>query len=237
MAKRRKKADELLKSDPHEWLKKMLASELEHPAKVERAVTALTGFEFIAGREQGAGKDRPFDHMMFLDVIRLDTKSQEGGELDVKKEKPGKQVTAWSNSGKRFIPVQLVLDMLTGSWYVVVGIPTGTVTLDPLVTRFNPKEPLVAFKIAEGTLDDLLDKARFLALKDIFRAARVFQGGRNTLIGNPPPGSVNSWRRSDPSGETVQTAPDAAIRSVANRIFRPSGDQRAQSAGCALPLI
>ena len=79
-------------------------------------MTALTAFLNIARRKQGAGTDLPFDHMMTQDRIRLDTKSQEGGELDVKKEKPGKQFTAWSNSGKQFIPVQIVLDSFTGFW-------------------------------------------------------------------------------------------------------------------------
>jgi hypothetical protein len=87
------------------------------PVKAQRAVSALTGYEFIAGSEQGAGTNRPFDHKASDDSVRIDTKTQQHGVLDVKQEKPGKQFTAWARSGKRFIPVQLVLDGKTSSWY------------------------------------------------------------------------------------------------------------------------
>ena len=94
------------------------------------------------GANQGAGKDRPFDHKAPDDVFRIDTKTQQHGVLDVKQEKPGKQFTAWERSGKRFLPVQLVLDGKTNSWYVVPGIPSKTLGLDPLAVAFDPAEPL-----------------------------------------------------------------------------------------------
>ncbi len=165
MGKRRKKEKRTPAEDPHGWLVDHLRGPEGHSVKAQHAVTALTGYAFIAGTEQGAGTSRPFDHQGPDDSIRIDTKSQQHGVLDVKKEKPGKQFTAWASSGKRFIPLQLVLDGKTGSWYVVPGIPTRTLGLDPLVTAFDPAEPLAPFKVAGGGLDDLLDVAVFLTLQ------------------------------------------------------------------------
>lgn len=67
--------------------------------------------------------------------------------------------------------MQLVLDSLTHSWYVVAGIPRKTIPLDPLATAFDPDDPLAPFKIAEGSLEDLLVKDEFLALQEKIRAA------------------------------------------------------------------
>ncbi len=171
MGKKRKKEKRTRADDPHGWLVGHLRGPEAHPIKAQCAVTALTGYAFIAGTEQGAGTSRPFDHKAPDDSIRIDTKSQQHGVLDVKKEKPGKQFTAWASSGKRFIPVQLVLDGKTGSWYLVPGIPTRTLGLDPLFTAFDPAEPLAPFKVAGGSLDDLLDAAVFLSLREKLREA------------------------------------------------------------------
>jgi len=165
MGKRRKTAGPRLADDPHGWLVDVLQREEQHSVKAQRAVSALTGFEYIAGTEQGASTNRPFDHKAKDDSIRIDTKTQQAGLLDVKQEKLGKQFTAWARADKKFIPVQLVLDSLTNSWYVVPGIPRKTLGLDPLATDFDPTDPLSPFKIADGCLDDLLDKAVFLALQ------------------------------------------------------------------------
>jgi len=171
MGKRRKKDKRRLADDPHGWLVDRLRAAQPHSVQAQHAVTALTGYESIAGTEQGAGTNRPFDHQAPDDAIRIDTKTQQHGVLDVKQEKPGKQFTAWAHSGKRCIPVQLVLDGKTNSWYVVPGIPTRTLGLDPLVTAFDPAEPLAPFKIAAGGLDDLRDAAVFVALQKKVQAA------------------------------------------------------------------
>jgi hypothetical protein len=171
MGKRRKKEKRTRAKDPHGWLVDHLRGSEQHSVKVQRAVTALTGYEYIVGTEQGAGTSRPFDHKAPDDSIRIDTKSQQHGVLDVKREKPGKQFTAWAASGKQFIPVQLVLDGKTNSWYLVPGIPTRTLGLDPLVTAFDPTEPPAPFKVAGGSLDDLLDVAVFLSLKEKLQEA------------------------------------------------------------------
>ncbi len=170
MGKRRKKEKRTLAENPHGWLVDHLRGADQHSVKVQRAVTALTGYAYIVGTEQGAGTSRPFDHKAPDDAIRIDTKSQQYGVLDVKREKPGKQFTAWEASGKQFIPAQLVLDGKTNSWYLVPGIPTRTLGLDPLATAFDPAEPLAPFKIAGGCLDDLLDVAVFLSLKEKLQA-------------------------------------------------------------------
>lgn len=156
MGRRRKKARPNLRANPHGWLVEVLRGGEQHSVKAQRAVTALTGYDYIAGSDQGARTSRPFDHQAPDDSIRIDTKTQQFGVLDVKQEKPGKQFTAWVTAGKRFVPVQLVLDSLTCSWYVVPGIPRKSVGLDPLVTVFDPADPLSSFKIADGSLDDLL---------------------------------------------------------------------------------
>ena len=166
MGKRRKKEKRSPAEDPHGWLVDHLRGSEQHSVKVQRAVTALSGYDYIVGTDQGAGTSRPFDHKAPDDAIRIDTKSQQHGVLDVKREKPGKQFTAWAASGKQFIPVQLVLDGKTNSWYLVPGIPTRTLGLDPLATAFDPAEPLEPFKIADGCLDDLLDVSVFMSLKE-----------------------------------------------------------------------
>ncbi len=171
MGKRRKKEKRTGADDPHGWLVDHLRGPEAHAVKAQHAVTALTGYDYIAGTQQGAGTSRPFDHKAPDDSVRIDTKSQQHGVLDVKKEKPGKQFAAWASSGKRFIPVQLVLDGKTSSWYVVPGIPTRTLGLDPLVTAFDPAEPLAPFKVAAGCLDDLLDAVSFLSLREKVREA------------------------------------------------------------------
>ena len=119
MGRRRKKTRPNLRDDPHGWLVEVLRGGEQHSVKAQRAVTALSAFDYIAGSDQGARTSRPFDHQAADDSIRTDTKTQQFGVLHVKQEKPGKQFTAWVTAGKRFVPVQLALDSLTCSWYVV----------------------------------------------------------------------------------------------------------------------
>jgi hypothetical protein len=171
MGKRRKKDKRTLADDLHGWLVGHLRGVEPHSVKAQRVVTALTGYDYIAGTDQGAGTNRPFDHKAPDDSIRIDTKTQQHGVLDVKRDKPGKQFTAWISSGKQFIPVQLVLDGKTNSCYVVPGIPTKTLGLDPLVTTFDPTEPLAPFKVAGGCLDDLLDAVVFLSFQEKLHGA------------------------------------------------------------------
>src|SRR5579859_4231172 len=71
---------------PHVWLVDRLRGPEQHSVKAQRAVTALTGYDYIVGTDQGAGTSRPFDHKAPDDSIRIDTKTQQHGVLDVKKE-------------------------------------------------------------------------------------------------------------------------------------------------------
>jgi hypothetical protein len=131
--------------------------------QAERVVGLMCGYEHIAGQRQDAGDDRPFDLRSPGDRIRVDVKTQRGNELDVKKEKPGSQFAAWNATGRRFVPLQLVLDSLSEGGYLVPGIPlrTADAVLDPLVTRFDPADPAAPFLVGKCLLAQLRQKERF----------------------------------------------------------------------------
>jgi hypothetical protein len=134
--------------------------------RAELIVGVMSGFEDIVGRVQDAGKDKPFDLRAPDDAVRIDVKTQRNGELNVKREKYGKQFLAWAAAGKRFVPVQLVVDSKTKGWYVVPGIPTAARTpLDPLDTSFDPEDPGKPFCIGECLLADLSTRERFEVMR------------------------------------------------------------------------
>lgn len=147
----------------HRKVVAILDSDRESWWQAERIVGWMCGYEHIAGQKQDAGDDRPFDLRSPGDLIRIDVKTQQGNQLDVKKEKPGKQFAAWNGTARRFIPLQLVLDSLSEGWYVVPGIPlrTADVILDPLVTEFDAKEPTSPFLIGRCRLPQLNSRERF----------------------------------------------------------------------------
>jgi hypothetical protein len=129
-------------------------------------VGAMTGYEDIVGRAQDVGKDKPFDLRAPDDAIRIDAKTPKSGELNVKREKFGKQLLAWAAGGKRFLPVQVVVDAKTKGLYLVPGIPRAARTpLDPLDTVFDPSDPGKPFCLGECLLGDLKTRERFEATR------------------------------------------------------------------------
>jgi len=112
------------------------------------------------------GKDKPFDLRAPDDAVRIDVKTQKNGELNVKREKFGKQFLAWAAAGERFLPVQVVVDSKTAGWYLVPGIPMAARTpLDPLDTVFDPNDPGRPFCIGQCLLVDLKTRERFEAMR------------------------------------------------------------------------
>jgi hypothetical protein len=112
------------------------------------------------------GKDKPFDLRAPDDAVRIDVKTQKNGELNVKREKFGKQFVAWAAGRKRFLPVQVVVDSKTTGWYLVPGIPRAARTpLDPLDTLFDPTDPGKPFCIGQCLLADLNIRERFEAMR------------------------------------------------------------------------
>lgn len=134
--------------------------------RFEMIIRVMTGFEDIVGKEQDAKKDKPFDLRAPDDSIRIDLKTQASGELNVKSEKVGKQLGAWVRSGRRFVPVQVVMDSKTGCWYVVAGIPTASRTaLDPLDSDLDPNDPCKPFCLGACRLEDLKERERFETMR------------------------------------------------------------------------
>lgn len=149
----------------HEKVVRILKSRKSRSRKAELIVAILLGFWDIVGREQDAGRDRPFDLRDDDGGVRIDVKTQRGGVLDVKKEKVAKQFLAWSRSGG-FLPMQVVLDSKTQGWYVVAGIPTAARTaLDPLDTQFDPEDPGKPFCVGKCLLEELADPVRCEAMR------------------------------------------------------------------------
>ncbi len=100
------------------------------------------------------------------DAVRIDVKTQKNGELNVKREKFGKQFLAWAAAGERFLPVQVVVDSKTAGWYLVPGIPRAPRTpLDPLDTVFDPTDPGRPFCIGQCLLPELKTRERFEAMR------------------------------------------------------------------------
>jgi hypothetical protein len=129
-------------------------------------VAVMSGYEDIVGRAQDVGKDKPFDLRASDDAVRIDVKTQKNGELNVKREKFGKQFVAWAAAGRRFLPVQLVVDSKTKGWYLVPGIPRAARTpLDPLDTQFDPHDPGKPFCIGRCLLTELNIRERFEAMR------------------------------------------------------------------------
>lgn len=130
---------------------------------MERILCLMRQYTLIAGRFQDAGDDKPFDGAAPNGRIRAEFKSMQGNVLDVKRDKPVKQFTSWNNSGRKFIPLQIGLDSLSLCWYMVLGIPwcESKVTLDPTITKFNPKQPLTPFRFGRCSLDELRNRERF----------------------------------------------------------------------------
>lgn len=87
----------------HQEILRILRMHKRWSRLAELIVGVITGFQDIAGRSQDAGEDRPFDLRSDDDHIRIDVKTQDGGELDVKKEKVGKQYQAWVTAGRCFV--------------------------------------------------------------------------------------------------------------------------------------
>jgi hypothetical protein len=134
--------------------------------RAELIVGVLAGYKDIVGQTQDPGKDKPFDLQAPDDAVRIDVKTQKNGELNVKREKVGKQFLAWAAAGKRFIPVQLVVDSKTKGWYVVPGIPTAARTaLDPLDVLLDPENPCKPFCIGECLPADLKTRERFETMR------------------------------------------------------------------------
>jgi hypothetical protein len=134
--------------------------------RAEMIVGLMSGYQDIVGQAQDPGKDKPFDLQAPDDAIRIDVKTQKNGELNVKKEKFGKQFLAWAAAGKRFIPVQLVVESKTKGWYVVPGIPTAARTaLDPLDVLLDPANPCKPFYLGECLPADLKTRERFETMR------------------------------------------------------------------------
>jgi hypothetical protein len=134
--------------------------------RAEMIVAVMSGYEDIVGRAQDAGKDKPFDLRAPDDAVRIDVKTQKNGELNVKREKFGKQLLAWAAAGERFLPVQVVVDSKTAGWYLAPGIPRAPRTpLDPLDTVFDPNDPGRPFCIGQCLLVDLKTRERFEAMR------------------------------------------------------------------------
>jgi hypothetical protein len=168
----------------HRKVVAILESGRESWWQAERIVGWLCGYEHIAGQKQDAGDDRPFDLRSPDDLIRIDVKTQQGNELDVKKEKPGKQFAAWNGTDRRFIPVQVVLDNLSEGWYLVPGIPlrTAEVVLDPLVKAFDAREPTGPFLIGRCQLQELKSRERFdLMVTKLQEALKVVEAHRDAI--------------------------------------------------------
>jgi hypothetical protein len=146
----------------HQEVVRILLLKKSWSRRAEMIVGVMSGYDDIVAREQDAGSDKPFDLRAPDDAVRIDVKTQKTGELAVKREKFGKQLLAWAAAGKRFIPVQVVIDSRTKGWYVVPGIPTAARTaLDPLDTVFDPDDPGKPFCLGECLLADLHSRERF----------------------------------------------------------------------------
>ncbi len=152
--------------------------------RAERVVGVMTGYDDIVAREQDAGSDKPFDLRAPDDAIRIDVKTQKTGELAVKREKFGKQFLAWAAAGRRFIPVQVVIDSRTKGWYVVPGIPTAARTaLDPLDTVFDPQDPGKPFCLGECLPADLHSRERFETMRgNLNKALKDVQENKERVL-------------------------------------------------------